>query len=90
MNYSNFKSTIIYKLIFQNLPDNVPISARDTLVLPADELRVDAVRGLLPAHPPRKRVHERAQIGQVGDGAGMDRPGHYNHRLYQFKGHQRG
>lgn len=47
----------------------------DPALLPADQLRVDAVRGLLPAHGPRVRLRVREAAGAVPSVAGLGCPG---------------
>lgn len=51
--------------------DTVSRLARATSLLSINKLRLDALRRLLPAHVAGERVHQRAQISELADGARM-------------------
>lgn len=48
--------------------DTVSRPAHVPSLLSINELRLDALRRLLPAHAASERIHERAQISQLADG----------------------
>ncbi|XP_063240018.1 uncharacterized protein LOC134540897 isoform X10 [Bacillus rossius redtenbacheri] len=64
----------------------VPGAARDTALLPAGELRVDAVRGLLPAHLAGERLHLRVAARQVAVRAGLDRSRPHHRGVHGLEG----
>lgn len=47
----------------------------DSTLLSSDELRVDALRGLLSAHRPRFRFHFRAKTCKMAHSDGLERTG---------------
>lgn len=63
----------------------------DTSLLPSYQLRVDALRGLLPPHCPRFRFHIGAEAREVVDSFGMERASSRANFVRQLEGiRQRG
>lgn len=73
---------------FVAFADTVSRSARVPPLLSLDQLRLDAVRGLLPAYVAGERVHQRAQIGELADGprlAGASCHRHFVHGITRLQ-----
>lgn len=62
-------------------PDALRCPAHNATLLPPVQLLLDALRGILSAHRPRRRIHFREEAGQMAHRIRLGLPGHRHIRL---------